>query len=127
MATKGKSIRFPQAAETLIEAEAERTGKPFSQVVIDAVMRDLGGHGGESAPAPRPAPRPPLHAATRAAPVSRVDAAKAALAEAEARAAGLGRGGRAMEAAGVMVYDPSQKRPQYQKGTGGAGKAKGRR
>jgi len=106
MSAPAKSVRFPPALLALIAAECDRTGKSFSDVVIDACADQLAEH------RPEPATRAPE-------PAPKITRARAALAQAEAR---TGAAKPRLDTSAVPVYD-GKKRPAYQKGQAGQGKA----
>lgn len=134
MASPQVTLRIPPALLALIDAECDRRGISRTDVILDALADQLGKVQPEPAPrSPQPRTPPPgakVASVPKPAAPERVQAAKVALAKAEENALPLaepkGRGGAAMEAAGVMQWDPSAKRPQYQKGLGAQGKAKRR-
>lgn len=133
MPTKPRSIRQPDAWWTLVEAEAERTGESANALIGRVIFEKLSGQ--EPEPSPEPAPRPSPSSPRGATVVAPAPPRKAAVAApagvvkaSELPRRELGRGGRAMEAAGVMEWDPNAKRPQYRPSgqPTGAGKRRGR-
>lgn len=135
MATPQVNMRWPAAVQARVKAQAERRGLTFTEYTLEAVEALLEADESPTpAPLQRPAPAPkaPPRGMTPE-PRTRPDkatAAREALAQAEARtgtkpARMAGEGvnmGEAMARAGLTQF--GGKRPAYQKGQAGQGKAK---
>lgn len=117
MASPTVTIRFPAELLTKVDAEAARIGIGRSELVLDILAEKLTGYAPEEEPAPRSRPGPPRSAA-KAGPLILGDA-RAALAHVEARV-----GVKAILDSVPLLQ--AGKRPAYQKGQAGPGKARGR-
>lgn len=128
MASKIVNVRFPDALLAQVDAEAEATGRTRSEVVLADVAAARSGYRAE--PEPMATQRPAPGVAGQGAP--RAERAREAARAAEARTGvavtvASSRARAAMDRAGTVEWDPNAKRTPYQKGSAGAGKAKGRR
>jgi hypothetical protein len=110
MASPIVQFRCPPALLALIDAEAERTGRTRSDVVLADVEAARAGFAEEAHPGapvyPTPTPK-----AERARAAARVAQAKTGVAV----TTGASRARAAMEAAGTVEWDPNAKRTPYQK------------
>jgi hypothetical protein len=116
MASPTVTIRVPAALLEAIDKRAERAGRSRSEEMLATLGERYLGADSEPAPAPRSAPRAP-------APPAQVTRASELPAVVSDRGVNMRA---AMERAGIAEFDPSQKRPTYQKGQVGQGKAKRR-
>lgn len=115
MATPRLEVRTPQALQDLIRKAAEANGRSFAEEV-NATLGER--YMGEEAPA---------QVAPRAAKAPKPQVAPAQVPGVTTGAQLSERGvsmSAAMRNAGIAEYDPSAKRPQYVKGSAGAGKGR---
>lgn len=125
MAAQQVNMRIRADVLAQIDAAAAEAGASRTDIIMDAILAYLSGHEPEAAPAPRsPTPTSPRRSATTVAP--KVDRARTALVAAEARqGVAPTRAAPRLDTSMVAVHDGS-KRPAYQKGQAGQGKAGGK-
>lgn len=129
MATATRTIRAAESIWALLDAEAKRREVSPNALAAELLGAALGGADASISrpPAPKASPKPPA-ARVEAPKAARIERAREAV-EARGAAVMVGRGvsvAAAMERAGVERWDGRSKRPAYQKGQAGQGKAKRR-